>query len=90
MFASGKAEAELAAKQLAKGFIKNGYDVDYVTTHFKGLKKFEVVDGINVYRVKVIGRKELPTATMASLISFLIRLITIRLKYSVLLFILIE
>ena len=37
---------------------------------FKGLKEFEKVDRINVYRVKVIGRKELPTATMPSLISF--------------------
>jgi glycosyltransferase involved in cell wall biosynthesis len=60
----------VAAKQIAKGFIKLGYGVDYVTTWFPGLKEEEVVDGINVHRVKVIGRKELPTATMSSLISF--------------------
>ena len=60
----------VAAKKLAVGFIKLGYEVDYITTWFKGLKKFEVVNGINVYRVKVIGRKELPTATMISLLSF--------------------
>ncbi len=60
----------VAAHKLAKGFIQNGYDVDYVTSWFKGLKKFEKVDGINIYRVKVIGRKELLTATMPSLISF--------------------
>ncbi len=60
----------IAAFKLAKGFIDNGYEVDYLTTWFRGLKKFEVVDGINVYRVKVIGRKKLPTATMISMISF--------------------
>lgn len=60
----------IAAKKLAVGFIKLGYEVDYVTTWFKGLKEFEVIDDINVYRVRVIGRKELPTATLLSLISF--------------------
>lgn len=60
----------IAAKKLAVGFIKLGYEVDYVTTWLKGLKKFEVVDGINVYRVKVLNRKELPTATTLSLLSF--------------------
>ncbi len=60
----------IAAKKLAAGFIKLGYEVDYVTTGFKGLKKFEIVDGINVYRAKVLNRKELPTATMLSLLSF--------------------
>jgi len=60
----------VAAKKLAEGFIEQGYDVDYVTTWFKGLKENEIVNGINVYRIKVIGRKELPTATMQSLVSF--------------------
>jgi len=60
----------IAAKKLAVGFIKLGYEVDYVTTWFKGLKKYEVVDGINVHRIKVLGRKELPTGSMLSLISF--------------------
>lgn len=60
----------VAAYKLAKGFLKLGHKVDYVTSWFEGLKRFEIVDGINVYRVKVIGRKELPTATMASLFSF--------------------
>ena len=60
----------VAAYKLAKGFIKLGHEVDYVTTWFKGLKKFEIVDEIKVYRVKVIGRRELPTATMISMLSF--------------------
>lgn len=60
----------IAAKKLAVGFIKLGYEVDYITTWFSGLKELEVVDGINVHRIKVLGRKELPTASMLSLISF--------------------
>src|SRR5665647_458806 len=60
----------VAAKKLAEGFIKLGYEVDYVTTRFNGLKKYEKVDGINVYRINVIGRKELSTATIPSVVSF--------------------
>lgn len=60
----------VAAKKLAEGFIKLGYQVDYVTTGFNDLKNYEDVDGINVYRVSVIGRKELSTATIPSMISF--------------------
>ncbi len=60
----------VAAHKLAKGFVKLGHEVDYVTTWFKGLKKFEVIDGINVYRVKVVGREDLATATMISMLSY--------------------
>lgn len=60
----------VAAKKLAEGFIKLGYEVDYVTTGFKGLETYEKVDGINVYRVNVVGRKELATATIPSMVSF--------------------
>ena len=63
----------IAAKKLAGGFLKKGYEVDYLTTWFRGLKKFEEVDGIKVHRVKVIGRKELSTASMLSLLSFPVR-----------------
>lgn len=60
----------VATYKLAKGFIENGYEVDCITSWYKGLKKFEVVDGINVYRVMVLGRKDLQTATMISLLSY--------------------
>jgi len=60
----------VAAKKLAEGFVKLGYEVDYVTTWFKGLKEYEKVNGINIYRIKVIRRKELSTANIFSLISF--------------------
>ncbi|MCK5509949.1 glycosyltransferase family 4 protein [Candidatus Parcubacteria bacterium] len=60
----------VASYKLAKGFIGNGYEVDYLTSWFKGLKKFEIINGINVYRVKVFGRKKLETATMVSMLSY--------------------
>ena len=53
------------ARELAKK-----HHVDYLTTKFKGLPKFEIVDGINVYRVPVLGRKELSTATLLSMLTF--------------------
>lgn len=60
----------VAAKKLGEGFVKLGYEVDYVTTWFKGLKDFEVINGVNIHRIHVIGRKELATATMYSMITF--------------------
>lgn len=60
----------VAAYKLAKALVKEGNYVDYVTTWFPGLKKYEVVEGINIYRVKVLGRKELPTATTLSLVTY--------------------
>ncbi len=71
----------VAAYQLAKGFIQNGYAVDYITTWYKGLKKSEIIDGINVYRVKVIGRKELATATMISLLSYPVAALWLSMKF---------
>jgi len=60
----------VASYKLAKGFVQLGHQVDVVTTWFKGLKKVEKREGLNIYRVKVIGRKELPTATTISLMSY--------------------
>jgi len=60
----------VAAYQLAKGFVELGFEVDYITMWFKGLKKYEQVGGVNVYRVKVLGRKDLQTASMISLFSY--------------------
>ena len=62
----------VASFYLAKGFVKNGYTVDFITTGFKDLKKFEVIEGVNVHRVPVIGRKSLATATLISMLSYLV------------------
>lgn len=48
--------------EIAKGLVKSGHKVDIVTMGFKGLPKFEIIDGINVYRVKCLrGKKEICT-----------------------------
>lgn len=60
----------VAALTIAKGLLRKGYEVDYITTRHKTLPSFEVLDGINVYRVKVLGRKGIQTATPISLFSF--------------------
>ncbi len=62
----------VAAKKLARGFIKLGYDIDYITSRYEGSKKVEMIDGINVYRVPNLGRDSLKTATFISMFSYLI------------------
>lgn len=62
----------VAAYKLAKGFIQLGYRVDYLTSHYDGLKKLEVIDGINIYRVKIFGRTNLSTASMVSMLTYVI------------------
>ncbi len=60
----------VAAHKLAKGFVKLGHEVDYVTSHYKNLQRFEIIDGINVFRVTTIGRKDLATASFISMLSY--------------------
>lgn len=62
----------VAAKDLALGFIDAGHEVDYLTGGFGNLKKNEDIHGINVFRVKTFGRKEMATANNLSMLSFLV------------------
>ncbi len=62
----------VASKQLAKGFIKNGYEVDLITSWMSGEKRFEKIDGINVCRVQTFGRKEKAVANNLSMATYLI------------------
>lgn len=59
----------VACYQIARELAKK-HRVDYLTTSFKELPQFEVVDGINVYRVPVLGRKGLSTSTLLSMLTF--------------------
>lgn len=43
---------------LSKELVRQGIDVDVVTTGYNGLKKFEIIDGINVHRVPAIRSKK--------------------------------
>jgi L-malate glycosyltransferase len=60
----------VAAYKLAKGFVQLGHQVDYLTSHYQNLKKFEVIDGINVYRVFAPGRKDRATASFLSMFCY--------------------
>lgn len=60
----------VAACKLAKGWVALGHSVDYVTTWYPGLSRCETVDGITVHRVKVLGRKDLATASLLSLLTY--------------------
>jgi glycosyltransferase involved in cell wall biosynthesis len=43
---------------LAKELVNQGHEIDVVTMGFSGLKRFESVEGINVYRVPCLRRKK--------------------------------
>jgi L-malate glycosyltransferase len=60
----------VASHKLAKGFIKLGHEVDYVTSYYKGLKKQETVDGINIHRVSTFFRKDRATASFLSMLTY--------------------
>lgn len=59
----------VACYQIAQELAKK-HQVDYLTTGYKELPRTEQKDGINIYRVPVLGRKDLSTATLFSMISF--------------------
>jgi len=48
--------AERQAQQLAARLIKKGLSVCILTRRYKGLKRYEAIDGIPVYRVLTIGQ----------------------------------
>ncbi|MDE7311631.1 MAG: glycosyltransferase family 4 protein [Eubacterium sp.] len=60
----------VAAKKLAEAWSKMGYCVDYITTWTVGLKKYEKINGVRVYRIPVIGKRGKENAGMLSLLTF--------------------
>jgi glycosyltransferase involved in cell wall biosynthesis len=49
---------------IAKRIIKEGHSIDLITMNYKGLKKYEKIEGINVYRVPCIRRKKEYSTTL--------------------------
>ena len=47
----------VASFQLAEELAKR-HDVDYLTTGFRNLPKYEIINGVHIFRVPVINRKE--------------------------------
>ena len=60
----------VASYQIAKALTERGHEVDVLTTRWRGLPSEEVVDGLRVYRVPVVGRGDLATASLISMLSF--------------------
>lgn len=67
------------SKELAEKLARKGYSVDVVTMHFKGLKKFERINGVNIYRIPCL-RKKKEVCTTAEMMSFVIKAIPSTLK----------
>lgn len=60
----------VASKKLAEAWCNLGYQVDCVTTWVSGLEKYEKINGVNIYRVPVIGKRAQSSAGMLSLLTF--------------------
>ncbi len=50
--------ASSVAYELAKGYVKQGLTVSVVTMGYKGLKEFDIKDGVNIYRVKCLRKNK--------------------------------
>ncbi len=59
----------VACHNLARELAKK-HEVDYVTTAFGDLPTTEKIDGINIFRVPALGRKDLSTASLLSMVAF--------------------
>jgi len=46
--------AEVLFKNLAEGLVKKGHKINIVTHRIKGTKSFEVINGVNVYRINCL------------------------------------
>jgi glycosyltransferase involved in cell wall biosynthesis len=61
----------VACYQIAKALTAREHDVDVLTTGWRGLPSEDTVDGVGVFRVPVMGRGDLATASLLSMVSFL-------------------
>jgi glycosyltransferase involved in cell wall biosynthesis len=43
--------------EIAKRYVEKGFKVDVVTMDYKGLPDYEVIEGINIFRVKCLRRR---------------------------------
>ncbi len=60
----------VATRDLAVEWAKHA-SVDVITSSFKGLKKYERADNVNIYRVKILFRKSRDAATFISMLTYL-------------------
>jgi len=60
----------VASQKLAEEYVRQGHHVDVVTTWYEDLHEKENVSGVNIYRVRVWGRRTRQVAGFLSLIMF--------------------
>jgi glycosyltransferase involved in cell wall biosynthesis len=61
----------VATADLALEWIKSG-QVDVLTSSYKDLASYEVINGINIYRARIFFRKSRDAATFISMLSYII------------------
>jgi len=61
----GAGGGEISMELLAKNLVKSGHDVSILTSYFKGLSKFEIKDGIRIFRMARTG--EDPSSLLGNL-----------------------
>ncbi len=61
----------VAASDLALEWIKSG-QVDVLTSGYRDLASYEIINGINIYRTRIFFRKSRDAATFISMLSYLI------------------
>ena len=59
----------VASFQLARQWARR-HQVDCITSHAGGLSRRETVDGVRVYRVPVLGRRNMDAAPMLSMLCY--------------------
>jgi len=59
----------VATFQLARQWARD-HEVDCLTSHMKGLRRREVIDGVCVHRVPVLGRRRRQTASLLSMLCY--------------------
>ena len=67
------------SKEIAEQLVSRGHNVDVVTTHFKGLKGQEIINGVSVYRLKC-ARKHKATCNTLEMLSYVKKAIPFTLK----------
>lgn len=57
-------------RDICENIVCRGHVVTVITSHFKGLQKHQIINGVNVIRVPVFSRKKMEVAGISSMLSY--------------------
>ncbi len=57
-------------RDILEQMVKCGHSVSIITSSFQGLKRHEIVNGVEVFRVPVLYRKKMEVANLPSMLSY--------------------